>query len=259
MNLPPVSQIEQKDVVLVRYVPAFQGVVVAHENLQFLDSKATLKADCPFANCHIAFDATVWSPQVGMKLGGVSHCPLCTNRTKCLLITVGKISLCSPDHVSLLVHRTFNVSIPRHHLPADQWEFEYSSAENDPESRSEPAEGADEAPAEEKEHGVESGGRWINKGTAVKLGGPAGFLQFTVVGYATLVTDVNYNTLTKRTQINGRESNAIADRVHPIEPVFSTTPDIGWDGTPCSPACTACRTFSASGYGSASRRRWRIK
>jgi hypothetical protein len=25
------------------------------------------------------------------------------------------------------------VSIPRHHIPADQWEFEYGPAENDPE------------------------------------------------------------------------------------------------------------------------------
>ena len=45
--------------------------MLAHDNLRFLDTTATVKADCPFANCRVAFDATVWSPQVGMKL-----CPL---------------------------------------------------------------------------------------------------------------------------------------------------------------------------------------
>ncbi|OCH84540.1 hypothetical protein OBBRIDRAFT_786051 [Obba rivulosa] len=150
---------EMLDSMLMRYIPALQGVVVAHGNLQFFDSKATIKADCPFANCRIGFDATVWSPQAGMKL-------------------VGKISLCSPDHVSLLVHRTFNVSIPRHHIPADHWEFEYGPAENDPEFAAEEA-GAE---AGAKEQGVENGGRWVNKTTAVKLGGTEGYLQFTVVG-----------------------------------------------------------------------------
>ena len=52
-----------------RYIPALQGVVLAHDKLEFLDRTATIKADCPFANCRVAFDATVWSPQVGMKLG----------------------------------------------------------------------------------------------------------------------------------------------------------------------------------------------
>ncbi len=51
-----------------RYIPALRGVVLAHDRLEFLDKVATIKADCPFANCRVAFDATVWSPQVGMKL-----------------------------------------------------------------------------------------------------------------------------------------------------------------------------------------------
>jgi DNA-directed RNA polymerase I subunit RPA43 len=55
-----------------RYIPAFQGVVLAHSNLQFLDPTATIKADCPFAVCKVVFDATVWSPQVGIKLGEFS-------------------------------------------------------------------------------------------------------------------------------------------------------------------------------------------
>jgi len=52
-----------------RYIPAFEGVVLAHSNLHFLDHKATIKADCPYAVCNVGFDATVWSPHIGMKLG----------------------------------------------------------------------------------------------------------------------------------------------------------------------------------------------
>ena len=51
-----------------RYVPALKGVVVAHENVKFLGTVATIKADCPFANCRVSFDTTVWSPRIGMKL-----------------------------------------------------------------------------------------------------------------------------------------------------------------------------------------------
>jgi hypothetical protein len=54
----------------------------------------------------------------------------------------GRVSLSSPDHVALLVHRTFNVSIPRRHIPVlkeeseegqEGWTFEHGPAENDPE------------------------------------------------------------------------------------------------------------------------------
>ncbi|KAI0630225.1 hypothetical protein C8Q77DRAFT_1137057 [Trametes polyzona] len=161
---------EMLDSMLMSYIPALQGVVLAHDRLQFLDSVATIKADCPFAICKVAFDATVWSPQVGMKL-------------------VGKINLSSPDHISLLVHRTFNVSIPRHHITTDLYEFEYGPAENDPEfgaggaaaeatanttANAEGAEGADGQ--------SESAGRWVHKLTETKLGDADGYLEFTVVG-----------------------------------------------------------------------------
>ncbi|GJE94424.1 DNA-directed RNA polymerase I subunit rpa43 [Phanerochaete sordida] len=153
---------EMLDSMLMRYVPALQGVVLAHHDLRFLDSKATIKADCPFANCTVNFQATVWSPYVGQKL-------------------VGKVNLCSPDHVSLLVHRTFNVSIPRHHIPTDNWEFEYGPAENDPEFGAEDAaEGAEDA--EKPEETTESSGRWVHKLTGDKLGGKDGRLEFTVIG-----------------------------------------------------------------------------
>ncbi|KAI0645566.1 hypothetical protein C8Q79DRAFT_965182 [Trametes meyenii] len=152
---------EMLDSMLMRYIPALQGVVLAHDRLQFLDRVASVKADCPFAICKVAFDATVWSPQVGMKLAG-------------------KINLCSPDHVSLLVHRTFNVSIPRHHITTDVYEFEYGPAENDPEFGA--VEGEENPAAEGVEGQVDEGGRWVHKVTGTKLGDVDGYLEFTVIG-----------------------------------------------------------------------------
>ncbi|KAI0705049.1 hypothetical protein C8T65DRAFT_653060 [Cerioporus squamosus] len=156
---------EMLDSMLMRYIPALRGVVLAHDRLEFLDKVATIKADCPFANCRVAFDATVWSPQVGMKLSG-------------------KINLSSPDHISLLVHRTFNVSIPRHHITTDSYEFEYGPAENDPEFGAGQEGAAVEGGAGEEgaEGHVDGGGRWVHKSTGTKLGDADGYLEFTVVG-----------------------------------------------------------------------------
>jgi len=81
----------------------------------------------------------------------------------------GSVNLASPDHVALLVHRTFNVSIPRNHIPED-WVFEYGPADNDPEFQ-----------AEEKQ---QSGGRWVHRKTNEPLGGDDGSLEFTVIGCA---------------------------------------------------------------------------
>jgi DNA-directed RNA polymerase I subunit RPA43 len=91
---------------------------------------------------------------------------------------VGQIKLSSPDHIALLVHRTFNVSIPRHHIPVDHWEFEYGAAENDPEFGA--GIGGDEDG--EAEGQGEEGGRWVHSITGEKLGSPDGFLEFTVIG-----------------------------------------------------------------------------
>lgn len=52
----------------IRYVPALRGVMLSHANVRFLSQTAMIKNECPFAVCEIGFDATVWSPQVGMKL-----------------------------------------------------------------------------------------------------------------------------------------------------------------------------------------------
>lgn len=103
-----------------------------------------------------------------------------------MCVTVGKVNLCSPDHIALLVHRTFNVSIPRHHIPTDQWEFEYGPAENDPEF----GPGAAEEIVTKENHveGMEGTGRWVHKVTAAELGGDDGYLEFTIVGYVSLYT-----------------------------------------------------------------------
>ncbi|KAG6816968.1 hypothetical protein H0H87_001283 [Tephrocybe sp. NHM501043] len=130
---------EMLDSMVMRYIPALRGVVLSHSNLRFLSKTATIQADCPYLICSIEFDATIWSPQVGMSL-------------------VGKVNLCSPDHVSLLLHRTFNVSIPRHHIPKDEWEFEYGPAENDPEFGPEANEDGDAGMSQKT--ASDSGGKW---------------------------------------------------------------------------------------------------
>ena len=139
----------------------------------FIDKKAVIKADCPYSICTVAFDATVWSPRIGMKLGMIHLRPYMPFLT-ILYIEVGQINLCSPDHIALLIHRTFNVSIPRHHIPTENYEFEYGTAENDPEF------GVGEAKVKEDED--EEGGRWVHSITGDKLGGTDGFLEFTVIG-----------------------------------------------------------------------------
>ena len=104
-------------------------------------------------------------------------------------VLAGKINLCSPDHISLLVHRTFNVSIPRHHIITDSYEFEYGPAENDPEFGVAQDEGAEGEKAQEDiEHG---GGRWVHKITGTKLGDADGHLEFTVVGYVSVYSTIS--------------------------------------------------------------------
>ncbi|KAI5120336.1 hypothetical protein M0805_009412 [Coniferiporia weirii] len=164
---------EMLDSLIMRYVPALKGVMLCHTDVRFLSEVAIIKQECPFLNCIVGFDATVWSPQIGMKLSG-------------------KINLYSPDHVSLLVHQTFNVSIPRHHIPSENWQFEYGAAENDPEFGPNAAAFEEtemdamkvdgEGPDDPKSSNEESTGVWVHKITTDKLGGAEGRLEFTVIG-----------------------------------------------------------------------------
>ncbi|KAL1742079.1 hypothetical protein HDZ31DRAFT_44058 [Schizophyllum fasciatum] len=157
---PARGALEMLDSMVMRYIPAFQGVVLSHSHLEFLSPAAHIRLECPFLVCKVAFRATVWRPHIGMKL-------------------VGKINLSSPDHISLLLHRTFNVSIPRRHIPEQQWEFEYGAAENDPEFG--PA-AADADADEEKPVDGDTGGRWVHHLTREPLGGEDKYLSFTVIG-----------------------------------------------------------------------------
>lgn len=167
--------------VSARYIPSLQGVVLSHSHLQFLESAATIKADCPFANIHVGFETTVWSPQIGMKL-----CKPVFVRSVGPFINstaAGKVNLCSPDHISLLVHRTFNVSIPLRHIPTDNWEFEYGPAENDPEfGAAAQGDETEETVEAEDSEAVEGSGKWVHKLTGEVLGGSSRDLEFTVIG-----------------------------------------------------------------------------
>ncbi|KAF8622343.1 hypothetical protein AX15_007076 [Amanita polypyramis BW_CC] len=154
-NDPRAGVEEMLDSMVMRYIQVLRGVLVSHSNTTFLTKPAPLLADCPYSVCKVSFDATVWSPQIGMRL-------------------VGKINLCSPDHIALLLHRTFNVSIPRHHIPVDSWQFEHGPADNDPEYES-------HIP-DSDENDVEGRGRWRHKTTGDALGGSDGYLKFTIVG-----------------------------------------------------------------------------
>ncbi|PVG02499.1 hypothetical protein CPB86DRAFT_870349 [Serendipita vermifera] len=109
--------------------------------------------DSPFARVDISFTATVWSPKVGSKLRG-------------------KINICSPDHIGLLVHQTFNASIPRHHIPSHEWEFEYGALENDPEyGWGATGDGEEEAR-----------GRWVHKVSGEVIGSDGRPIEFTIIG-----------------------------------------------------------------------------
>lgn len=44
-------------------------MVLSHSTLGFLTKEAIIQADCPNLVCTVEFDATIWSPRIGMKLG----------------------------------------------------------------------------------------------------------------------------------------------------------------------------------------------
>jgi len=110
-------------------------------------------------------------------------------------IAAGRVNLCSPDHVSLLVHNVFNASIPRHHIPSESWEFEYGPAENDPEvsievqTVEESSKDGDvkvtketERTPDHPEASTSSCGRWVHSLTGDIIGGKSGYIEFTVIG-----------------------------------------------------------------------------
>ncbi|KAF9501990.1 hypothetical protein BDN71DRAFT_1438751 [Pleurotus eryngii] len=160
---PRIGVEELLDSMVMRYISALEGVVLSHSNLSFIQDTGIIKGDSPYLICDVAFDVVIWSPRVGMTI-------------------TGKVNLCSPDHISLLVHRTFNVSIPRRHIPINDWEFEYGPAENDPEFGAVPKDSDEKKQDASEEASKDHSGRWIHKLTSEIVGGESGFVSFVVVG-----------------------------------------------------------------------------
>ncbi|KAG9103040.1 hypothetical protein FRC06_000367 [Ceratobasidium sp. 370] len=135
------------------YVPSLRGVLLSHRNLTFAQEVAIIYAEGPFPTTTVEFGAGVWAPEVGMRI-------------------TGRISLHATDHIALLVHRTFNASIDRAHIPDNgEWEYVHGPVANDPEL------GAEEGQTDEES------GRWVHTGTGETLGGESGLVEFTIVGY----------------------------------------------------------------------------
>lgn len=95
---------------------------------------------------------------------------------------MGKVNLCSPDHISILVHRTFNVSIPRRHIPLEDWEFEYGAAENDPEFGH--GQGRNLQDGSTDEMSQDTGGKWLHRVTGESMANKV--VEFTVIGYVNI-------------------------------------------------------------------------
>lgn len=141
------------DNLVMRYVPSLEGILLSHKNHTFVQDVAIIYAEGPFPTTTVDFDAAVWAPEVGMRI-------------------VGRISLHATDHIGLLVHRTFNASIGRAHIPDNgEWEYVHGPTANDPEFGAEGVQGDEER------------GRWVHTQTGQTLGGESGLVEFTVIGY----------------------------------------------------------------------------
>ncbi|KAI5450491.1 hypothetical protein NCC49_002948 [Naganishia albida] len=183
LSIPPVfatdlnrGAMEMLDSLVMRYTPALQAVLLAYSDIKFADTTANILNDCPFAIADVSFNAVVWSPKIGHRLAG-TH------------------SLSSASHISLILYKTFNVSIPLEHIPLDEYEFD----EDVPASEirevdgqvldSDEEESSDEEDADEEEDDVAVGkaevietGRWRNKKTGKLLGAGGEEIAFTVTG-----------------------------------------------------------------------------
>ncbi|KZT57741.1 hypothetical protein CALCODRAFT_412488, partial [Calocera cornea HHB12733] len=137
---------EMLDSLVMKYSPTLEGVLLAHSELQFLSSTALLIADSPFSTARISYSALVWRPRIGMRLRGT-------------------VSLCGPDHVGLIMERTWNCSIPRWGIDENVWEFVPGVREW----------------GQEGEEGVDNGW-WKTRMSGDPLGAEKKSVDFTVVG-----------------------------------------------------------------------------
>jgi DNA-directed RNA polymerase I subunit RPA43 len=118
------------------------------------------------------------------------------NFTPDLYPSAARVNLFSPDHISFLIHRTFNISIPRNHIPLDKYYFEdyvhfgTRAGSNNATSASQNEMDVDETP--ETIHGqfaientledAESLGKWLVVSNGERIGGEGGFVEFTIIG-----------------------------------------------------------------------------
>lgn len=133
-----------------------------------------------------------------------------------LKLSAAKVKISSTDHIGLLAHDVFNVSIPKHHIPSSEFVFQHGPAENDPTFGSAAAAwGA--APSPNALGGAASGlgsgawgvegedaavGIWVGADGGQVLGGESGIVEFTVVGSVTLLPDLHCVTLTLSLLLN---------------------------------------------------------
>ncbi|TIA78686.1 hypothetical protein E3P92_03681 [Wallemia ichthyophaga] len=108
-NDPKSGALEMLDSLVMRYVPALRAVLLTHINTQFKQSAGLIIDESPFSVTDVQFTALVWSPTIGQRMRG-------------------KVTLCSPDHISLLVHHTFNVTIPREFIDCQTFKYANDSA-----------------------------------------------------------------------------------------------------------------------------------
>ncbi len=94
---------------------------------------------------------------------------------------VGTHSLSSPSHISLLLYKTFNISIPISHIPLEHYEFNASLPSSKREF-SPFSDDVDDSDSErETEDGEEEMGRWVDKRTGRVVGDDDEGVLFTVV------------------------------------------------------------------------------
>lgn len=54
---------------LYRYVPQLQGILLSHNDHQFMNPTAKIDSDSAFAVSNVRVRCLVWRPRIGMKVG----------------------------------------------------------------------------------------------------------------------------------------------------------------------------------------------
>lgn len=181
--------------------------MLSHWDHTFQDETVQLVNECPFGIAEVEFDSIIWAPKIGQKLCELNQDSLvylarhgwCEIRIATAFYagssilrtdeTDGTHSLSSPSHLSLLLNKTFNISIPLQHIPLDQYEFEATDPADEEEQDSED-EDDDEADfgGFGMAKGVEEVGRWKVKSTGKLVGEGGKGIKFTVIGYVWLIS-----------------------------------------------------------------------